>query len=322
MYRAFKEYHSSFGTASFHSLHGSRSSCRRTMSLTFMFLLFLCHFCLGCKFKRYSFLQWVQNSLDEYWTLCHLFWRSSLTSCPGGGRMIVDFILRMWFGVKGSGSDGSFKCSAVNGLLLMTAISSYRNVLREVLSSLCADWSRMAVRTHLTIRIYRSQTPPIHKKNTSKSLSWSISFMSNSLLAPTKLVPWAHFTRWTLPLMVTNVLKALINTSVVMSSIISVCMSLEHRQTSKRPYICWSICFFNRTKGAMNPKGSYTEATVESTPLLVSGLGFTSTLNLNESDVMHPSTSRALSICSKLKAFHFWDGCHHVLTIGNKLVQS
>ncbi len=65
--------------------------------------------------------------------------------------MIVDFIVRMWFGVKGSGPDGSFKCSVVSGLLLTMAITSYRNVLREVLSSLCADWLRIAERTILTV---------------------------------------------------------------------------------------------------------------------------------------------------------------------------
>ena len=52
---------------------------------------------------------------------------------------MVDFIVRMWFGVKGSGPDGSFKCSAVSGLLLTIAITSYRNVLSEVLSSLHDD---------------------------------------------------------------------------------------------------------------------------------------------------------------------------------------
>lgn len=74
---------------------------------------------------------------------------------------MVDFIVRMWFGVKGSGPDGSFKCSAVSGLLLTIAITSYKNVLREVLSSLRDDWSSIAVRTLLTVLICLSQTPPM-----------------------------------------------------------------------------------------------------------------------------------------------------------------
>lgn len=75
--------------------------------------------------------------------------------------MIVDFIVRIWFGVKGSGPDGSFKCSVVSGLLLTMAITLYRNVLKEVLSSLCADLSRIAVRTLRMVLICLSQTPPI-----------------------------------------------------------------------------------------------------------------------------------------------------------------
>lgn len=75
--------------------------------------------------------------------------------------MTADFIVRIWFGVKGSGPDGSFKCSAVSGLLLMTAITSYMNVLKEELSSLRADLSRMAVRTLLTVLICLSQAPPM-----------------------------------------------------------------------------------------------------------------------------------------------------------------
>lgn len=75
--------------------------------------------------------------------------------------MTAYFIVRIWFGIKGSGPDGSFKCSAVSGLLLMIAITSYMNVLREVLSSLCADLSRIAVRTLLMVLICLSQMPPM-----------------------------------------------------------------------------------------------------------------------------------------------------------------
>lgn len=71
--------------------------------------------------------------------------------------MTAYFIVRIWFGIKGSGPDGSFKF----GLLLMIAITSYMNVLREVLSSLCADLSRIAVRTLLLVLICLSQMPPM-----------------------------------------------------------------------------------------------------------------------------------------------------------------
>lgn len=52
--------------------------------------------------------------------------------------MMLDFIMRIWFGVRGS-IFGSFKCSVVKGLLFMIAITSYRKVLSEALSSLFAD---------------------------------------------------------------------------------------------------------------------------------------------------------------------------------------
>lgn len=80
----------------------------------------------------------------------------------------------------------------------------------------------------------------------------------------------------------------------------------------------------------MSPKGSYMEATVESTPLLVSGLGFICTLNFKESEVMHHFTPRALSICGKLHvislikacSFFSWNGCHDFLAVRDKLMKS
>lgn len=75
--------------------------------------------------------------------------------------MMDDFIVSMWLGVKGSVPVGSLRCSAVNGLPFTVAIASYRKVLKEELSSLLEDWSRMEVRTLLTVLICRSQTPPM-----------------------------------------------------------------------------------------------------------------------------------------------------------------
>ena len=37
--------------------------------------------------------------------------------------MIEDFMARIWFGVKGSSPVGSFRYSAVSGLLLMIAMT-------------------------------------------------------------------------------------------------------------------------------------------------------------------------------------------------------
>lgn len=64
-----------------------------------------------------------------------------VSNFPGGGARIVDFMVRMWFGVRGSGLDESLRQSVVRGLLFTTAMTSYRNVPREEQSSCVADCS-------------------------------------------------------------------------------------------------------------------------------------------------------------------------------------
>lgn len=70
-------------------------------------------------------------------------------------------MVKIWFGVRGSGQEASQKLSVVKGLLLITAMTSYRNVLKEEQSSCLDDCSRIDVKTLLMVRICLSQTPPM-----------------------------------------------------------------------------------------------------------------------------------------------------------------
>lgn len=147
--------------ANFHWLHEDMSSNRRRMSLTRAFLLYLVHFCRHWRFKRFqedSFFHRIQELLAKNWTWHHLFQRwSSLTNNPGEGEIIVDLTVKIWFGVKGSGQDASQRLSVVTGLLLITAITLYRSVLREETSSGLGDCSKIDVKWIIRSKIiYRS----------------------------------------------------------------------------------------------------------------------------------------------------------------------
>lgn len=152
----------------------------------------------------------------------------------------------MWFGVRGFGPNGLFRCSTVMGRLFTIAITSYNRVRREVLSSLLDDWSRTAVRTFLTVRICLSQTPPMWLANGTFIMnshpnffncSWSIASIAliNYRFAPKKFVPWSHRIWRTVLWTAMKERRALINASVDKSSSISMCFALEHMQVSNKP---------------------------------------------------------------------------------------
>lgn len=75
------------------------------------------HFYRDCSSCKYFFLHLDQNLFITCWTLRHNFreWASFRWNMPGGGRTTLLFIIRMWFGVRGSGTSGSFKFNVVRG---------------------------------------------------------------------------------------------------------------------------------------------------------------------------------------------------------------
>ena len=67
---------------------------------TFKFLLVFVHFFLSWSDCKNSFLQWHQNSLTMCWTCLHLLWlyKSGLEKSPGDGKIIFDFMVKMFDG--------------------------------------------------------------------------------------------------------------------------------------------------------------------------------------------------------------------------------
>lgn len=62
--------------------------------------------------------------------------------------MIMDFMVRMWFGVNGSGLDEVFRLPVISSLLLPLP---HENVHREEDLSCLADCSRKDIRTLLMV---------------------------------------------------------------------------------------------------------------------------------------------------------------------------
>ena len=127
---------------------------------------FLCcpsHFLLSWSVWRNSFFQRVQNSFIEYCIRRHLFrqYKYGLWNFPGGGNMVLDFIVNGWFGVSGSAVKGSFRPSTVSGRQLTMAIVSQRKVLRDSFSKLAPKSCVREESTFRTVRICRSLTPPM-----------------------------------------------------------------------------------------------------------------------------------------------------------------
>ena len=71
------------------------------------------------------------------------------------------FFVRMWLGVRGKGLVGSSRLSQVKGREFTMFTDSYRKVRRDSSSNWELDSARRTVRTLRTLRICRSQIPPI-----------------------------------------------------------------------------------------------------------------------------------------------------------------
>ena len=170
--------------ASFHLLRElSPSSWIITMPPAHMLCLGLVHFWCWCKIARYSFFHHAQNSFERCCTCPQSFLQycSAWLKTPRGGRTILVFRVRKWFGVSGHSDMGSLRLSTVNGLLLAIASALHENVRRASTLSWVLFLSSRAFRTLRTGWIWCSQTPSkwlaegvfIWKVNQSHSCCWS-----------------------------------------------------------------------------------------------------------------------------------------------------
>ena len=131
------------------------------------------HFCFGCKIKRYSFLKWVQNSLDSNSTLntdliATFFEDKDLDFGPHCKDVVMSWIFSGVWSTVNDGHNFIHKCSWRGDVWKNTHYASFLPLLDTA---------------HVTCR-WR-----VHKKLTSLGIhSWSIAFMSstNSVLAPTQ----------------------------------------------------------------------------------------------------------------------------------------
>ena len=142
---------------------GDSLSQTSTTSPSFIDLLGVVHFCCFWSRAQYSFCQRSQSWLARYWTLCHLFWKywSGDSNFLGGGN--TTWILRVskWFGVSGSGANGSDRFSTVRRRQFTILSASVISVRRDSSSS-WVPWSNNSDdRTDHVVRIWRSQIPPM-----------------------------------------------------------------------------------------------------------------------------------------------------------------
>ena len=166
------------------------------------------------------------------------------------------WVLRVskWFGVSGSGANGSDRFSTVRGQQL-TILSASVISMRRDSSSSWVPWSNNSDdRTDRVVRIRRSQIPPmceawgVLELKSIQPQSWeeryslrgvvssSLNAEASSFLAPTKFVPWSHLSSRTFPLRLMKRRRAFRNESVVMLFKVSKWIARDERQVNIRPH--------------------------------------------------------------------------------------
>ena len=102
------------------------SSRINTISPCWRFQVGCNHFCLFDILAIYSFFHLAQNCWSRYWTLLQRFfkYRSCTWKGPGGGEGLLDFIVRTWFGMSGTGDRGSLWNMVVRGRELTMDMAS------------------------------------------------------------------------------------------------------------------------------------------------------------------------------------------------------
>lgn len=219
-------------------------------------LLGVVHFWRFWSRAQYSFCQRNQSWLARYWTLRHLlreYW-SGDSNFPGGGNTTWVLSVSRWFGVSGSGVNGSVRFSIVRGQQFTIHSASVMNVRSASSSSWVLCFSSSADKTERAVRIWRSQIPPICEAwgalrlKSIQSQSWedkcsfrdvvysSLSTATSSFFALTKLVPWSDLSSQTFPLRLIKRLSAFRYESDVMEFKVSKCIAREERQVNISPH--------------------------------------------------------------------------------------
>lgn len=244
-------------TAKGHWFLGDSLSQTSTTSPSFMHLLGVVHFWRFWSKAQYSFCQRNQSWLARYWTLRHLlreYW-SGDSNFPGGGNTTWVLSVSRWFGVRGSGANGSVRFSIVKGRQFTIHSASVMSVRSASSSSWVLWFSSSDDKTERAVRIWRSQIPPmceawgtlrlksIQSQSSEDKYSFrdvvfsSLSAAASSFFAPTKLVPWSDLSSRTFPLRLIKRLSAFRNESVVIEFRVSKCIAREERQVNISPHL-------------------------------------------------------------------------------------
>ena len=235
-----------------HRLHSASAFKRRTCPI-FQFLCCLSHFPRFCKVSSTSFLHRFQNSSGRCWTLlqCFLQYRSGEVKWPRGGITTLDFIVRKFTELRGARLVTPLSTSIVNGCESMIASTSTKRVCKDSLDKLL-PWvfskefkiartpnlafphSNMLLDSGGFLFKIIHSAPFSFKKL--PILIWSI-----STDAPTRFEPLSDLIILTLPLQRTNLLKPMMNESVLREYTTSICMALLDRQVYRPPYLFTSF---------------------------------------------------------------------------------
>ena len=207
-----------------------------------------------------SFFLVFQNSLDRCWALlqCFLQYRSGKVRWPGCGITTFDFIIRRFTGLRGARLVTSFSTSVVSGLEFMIASTSRTRVYKDRSYKLFRGIFSKEFKIALALRIFSSQTPPmlldsggflfhiIHSPPVSFkkspiliwSISWNVRVSSDDAL--TWFEPLLDLIILTLPPHPTNLLKFMMNESVLREYTTSTSMALLNRQVYRAPCLLTS----------------------------------------------------------------------------------
>ena len=178
---------------------------------------------------------------------------------PGGGITSFDFIVRRFTGLRGTRLVTSLSISVANGREFMIASTSTSRVCKESSDKLLPWVFSKELKIALAPQIWRSHTPPVlldgggflfriihsppfsFKKLPILILSISWNARDSSADVQTKFEPLSDLIILTFPLHPTNLLKLMMNESVLREYTTSMCMALLDRQVYRAPYFLTSF---------------------------------------------------------------------------------
>ena len=178
---------------------------------------------------------------------------------PGGGITSFDFIVRRFTGLRGTRLVTSLSISVANGREFMIASTSTSRVCKESSDKLLPWVFSKELKIALAPQIWRSHTPPVlldgggflfriihsppysFKKLPILILSISWNARDSSADVQTKFEALSDLIILTFPLHPTNLLKLMMNESVLREYTTSVCMALLDKQVYRAPYLLTSF---------------------------------------------------------------------------------